>query len=79
MEKDWLSPQEIADELGLKVDTIREYIRKKELIAHKFGREYRIHHTDYVDWLKKRRTSWLVHFTKSPEILPTSPYKNDTL
>ena len=55
MEKEWYSPQEIADILGLKVSTIREYIRKKELVAHKFGRDYRIHKTDYQDWVKKRR------------------------
>jgi excisionase family DNA binding protein len=55
MEKEWYSPQEIADLLGLKVSTIREYIRKKELVAHKFGRDYRIHRTDYEEWLKKRR------------------------
>jgi excisionase family DNA binding protein len=55
MEKEWYSPQEIAELLGLKVSTIREYIRKRELIAHKFGRDYRIHRDDYHNWLKKRR------------------------
>jgi len=57
MEKDWYSPQEIADMLGLKVDTIREYIRKKELPAYRFGRDYRVRKEDYEEWLKKRRTT----------------------
>ncbi len=57
MEKDWYSPQEIAGMLGLKVDTIREYIRKKELPAYKFGRDYRVKKEDYEEWLKKRRTT----------------------
>jgi excisionase family DNA binding protein len=57
MEKDWYSPQEIAEELGLKVETIREYIRKKELPAYKFGRDYRVKREDYEEWLKKRRTT----------------------
>ncbi len=56
MDKEWYSPQEIAELLGLKVSTIREYIRKKELIAYKFGRDYRIHRNEYEAWLKKRRT-----------------------
>jgi excisionase family DNA binding protein len=57
MDKDWYSPQEIAEELGLKVETIREYIRKKELPAYKFGRDYRVKREDYEEWLKKRRTT----------------------
>ena len=57
MDKDWYSPQEIAQMLGLKVDTIREYIRKKELPAYRFGRDYRIKKEDYEEFLKKRRTT----------------------
>ena len=57
MEKDWYSPQEIASMLGLKVDTIREYIRKKELPAYRFGRDYRVKKEDYEEFLKKRRTT----------------------
>ncbi len=56
MEKEWYSPQEIADLLGLKVDTIREYIRKKELIAYRFGRDYRVKKEDYEKFLQERRT-----------------------
>ncbi len=56
MEKDWYSPQEIAQMLGLKVDTIREYIRKKQLPAYRFGRDYRVKKEDYEEFLKKRRT-----------------------
>ena len=57
MDKDWYSPQEIAQMLGLKVDTIREYIRKKELPAYRFGRDYRVKKEDYEEFLKKRRTT----------------------
>jgi excisionase family DNA binding protein len=57
MEKEWYSPQEIADLLDLKVETIREYIRKRELIAYKFGRDYRVKREDYEAWLEKRRTT----------------------
>ena len=57
MDKEWYSPQEIADLLGLKVDTIREYIRKKQLPAYKFGRDYRVKKEDYEEFLKKRRTT----------------------
>ncbi len=57
MEKDYYTPQEIADKLNLKPDTIREYIRRKELPAYRFGRDYRIKKDDYEEWLKKRRTT----------------------
>jgi excisionase family DNA binding protein len=57
MEKDWYSPQELADILGLKVDTIREYIRKKQLPAYRFGRDYRVRKVDYEKWVEKRRTT----------------------
>ena len=54
---EWLTVDEIAQELKLHPDTIREYIRKKELPAYRFGRDYRVRKEDYEEWLKKRRTT----------------------
>jgi len=53
----WLTVEEIAQELKLHPDTIREYIRKKQLIAYRFGRDYRVKKEDYEEFLKKRKTT----------------------
>lgn len=42
LEKDILTPQEVADYLQLTPDTVYRYIREGKLAAAKFGRHYRI-------------------------------------
>lgn len=37
---EWLTVEEIAQELKLHPDTIRDYIRKKQLSAFRFGTSY---------------------------------------
>jgi excisionase family DNA binding protein len=56
MSTQWLSVEDIAKELGLTEDTIRNYIRTKQLIAYRMGRDYRIKREDYDKFLEKRRT-----------------------
>ncbi len=56
MSTQWLSVEDIAKELGLTEDTIRNYIRNKQLIAYRMGRDYRIKREDYEKFLEKRRT-----------------------
>jgi excisionase family DNA binding protein len=56
MSTQWLSVENIAKELGLTEDTIRNYIRTKQLIAYRMGRDYRIKREDYEKFLEKRRT-----------------------
>jgi len=56
MEEDFYTVEELAKKLRVKVYTIREYIRKGQLVAYKVGRDYRIKKEDYEDFLRKRRT-----------------------
>ncbi len=56
MEPDFLTVEEIAERLRVKVYTVRIWIRKGELPAYKVGRDYRIRKEDFEEWLKKRRT-----------------------
>lgn len=42
LEKDILTPQEVADYLQLTPDTVYRYIREGKLAAARFGRHYRI-------------------------------------
>lgn len=50
---DWLTVEEIAEELRVHVSTVREWIRQKRLKAAKFGRDYRIKRSDYLEFIDK--------------------------
>ena len=56
MSTPYLSVQQVADELNLSVETIRNYINnrdpKERLIAAKFGRDWRIKREDLDNWVK---------------------------
>jgi excisionase family DNA binding protein len=56
MSTQWLSVEDIAKELGVHVDTVRNWIKQKRLIAYRVGRDYRIKKEDYDKFLKERRT-----------------------
>lgn len=56
MSTQWLSVEDIANELGVKITTVRAWIRSKQLIAYKFGNTYRIKREDYDKFLKEHRT-----------------------
>ncbi len=53
---EWLTAEQIADELGVHPETIRQYIRDGLLKAVQLKRSYRIRRTDYEDFLKRRET-----------------------
>ncbi len=52
--KDWLTVEEIADDLRVHVSTVRDWIKQKKLKAAKFGRDYRIRRTDYEEFIEQR-------------------------
>jgi excisionase family DNA binding protein len=53
---EWLTLQEIADELKLHIETVREWVRTKQLPAYRVGRDYRVKRADLDKFLKERRT-----------------------
>jgi len=53
---EWLTVEQIASELGVHPETIREYIRDGLLIAVQLKRTYRIRRSDYEEFLKRRET-----------------------
>jgi len=53
LSKDWLTADEIAEDLRVHVATVREWIRQKKLRAAKFGRDYRIKRKDYEEFIEK--------------------------
>jgi excisionase family DNA binding protein len=42
LNRDVLTPQEVAEYLQLTPDTVYRYIREGKLVASKFGRQYRV-------------------------------------
>ena len=57
MTTQWLSVEDIANDLGVKIDTVRGWIREKKLPAYKIGRDYKIKPEDYIKFLEDRRTT----------------------
>jgi excisionase family DNA binding protein len=53
---EWLTVEQIAQELGVHPETIREYIREGLLKAVQLKRSYRIRRSDYEDFLRRRET-----------------------
>jgi excisionase family DNA binding protein len=56
MDKEWYSVEELAKEWGLKEETIRQYIRTKQLEAVRFGNTYRVHKDAKEKFIDERRT-----------------------
>ncbi len=55
-QKEWLTVEQIAKELGVHPETIREYIRDGSLKAVQLKRSYRIRRSDYEQFLRERET-----------------------
>jgi len=53
---EWLTLQQIADELQLHIETVREWVRTKRLNAYRVGRDYRVKRADLDKFLEERRT-----------------------
>lgn len=57
MRTEWLSVDDIAEELHVSVSTVRSWIRNKRLKAVRIGRDYRIKRVDYDKFLEERTTT----------------------
>ncbi len=49
----WLTVEQIAQDLQVHPTTVREWIRGKKLKAAKFGRDYRIKREDYEQFIQE--------------------------
>ncbi len=57
MPDDWLTVDEIAKDLKVTIETVRNWIKSKQLPAYKVGRDYRIRRSDYDVFLQQRKTT----------------------
>lgn len=53
---EWLSVGEVAQALRMDEETVRKWIRRKQLKAYKFGRDYRIRRDDFDRFIEDRAT-----------------------
>ena len=54
MSTNWMTVEQIAQDLQVHPTTVREWIRSKKLKAAKFGRDYRIKREDYEKFIEER-------------------------
>ncbi len=54
---EWLTVEDIANDLSVSIETVRNWIRRKKLTAYRVGRDYRIKRADYTRFLEERRTT----------------------
>jgi excisionase family DNA binding protein len=51
---EWLSVEEVAQILKMDEETVRRWIRNKQLKAYRFGRDLRIRRDDFDKFVKER-------------------------
>lgn len=49
----WSSIDEIAEHLGVSKDTIRIWIKKKEMPAYKIGKQWKFKVSEVEQWIKR--------------------------
>ena len=51
---EWLSVEEVAQTLKMDEETVRRWIRNRQLKAYRFGRDLRIRRDDFDKFVKER-------------------------
>ena len=51
---EWLTVEEVAKHLKMDEETVRKWIRRRQLKAYKFGRDYRIRREDFETFIRDR-------------------------
>jgi excisionase family DNA binding protein len=53
----WCSLEETAEYLGVAKDTVRNWIKKTDIPAHKIGRLWKFKLTEVDDWVKSGKSA----------------------
>jgi len=53
----WTSLEETAEYLGVNKDTIRNWIKKKNMPAQKIGRQWKFKLSEVDDWVKSGKSA----------------------
>ena len=55
--ENWISITEAATYLGVKVDTIRAWIKKTDIPAHKIGKLWKFKYSELDIWVKSGKSA----------------------
>ena len=53
----WVGIEEVAEHLKVHIDTIRSWIRKGEMPAHKVGKLWRFKISEIDEWIKSGKSA----------------------
>ena len=53
----WISITEAATHLGVKVDTVRAWIKKTDIPAHKIGKLWKFKISELDEWVKSGKSA----------------------
>jgi excisionase family DNA binding protein len=54
--REYITVEQIAENLGVSDDLVRKWIREKKLPAYQFGKEYRVKIVEYEKFVERQRT-----------------------
>lgn len=57
MEDNWIGISEAAEYLGVNKDTIRNWIKKTDIPAHKVGKLWKFKKKELDDWVKSGKSA----------------------
>ena len=55
--ENWISITEAATHLGVKVDTVRAWIKKTDIPAHKIGKLWKFKISELDEWVKSGKSA----------------------
>lgn len=55
--ENWISITEAAAHLGVKVDTVRAWIKKTDIPAHKIGKLWKFKISELDEWVKSGKSA----------------------
>jgi excisionase family DNA binding protein len=53
----WVSLEEVAEYLGVNKDTVRNWIKKTDIPAHKIGRKWKFKLSEVDEWVKSGKSA----------------------
>ena len=52
MNEPWVNLEEVSEYLGVNKDTVRNWIKKTDIPAHKIGRQWKFKLSEIDEWVK---------------------------
>ena len=53
----WISLEELSEYLGVNKDTVRNWIKKTDIPAHKIGRQWKFKVSEVDEWVKSGKSA----------------------